>query len=193
MLKNKKKNSLPFRIVSIKTAKVIKRVKSANQNQGFSLVEVLIAIFVAVFIGVAAVSLLNARAVGITEKADTKEAETRAEEALSALSAVAPDLAVGGAFEVVSENTIRLNTCSDTTCDLIVFPDLTDSQRTSLAKGYPYGSTIPTTSQMTFIRRWRVEDVDSNYGLKKITVAILKSATDTSPIVIEETVVGINR
>ena len=192
-MKNKKKNPLPFRIVSVKTAKVIKRVKSENQEKGFSLVEVLIAVFVATLIGIGAVALLNARAVGINDKAETKEGETRAEEALSALTAVAPDLNAGGSFQVVSESAISLSACTLETCDYVVYPDATESQRTSLAKGFPYGSTIPSTSQMTFIRRWRVDEVDSNYGLRKITVAILKSETDTNPIVLEETVVGINR
>lgn len=192
-MKNKKKNPLPFRIVSVKTAKVIKKTKEQKSEKGFSLVEVLIAIFVAVFIGIAAVALLNARAVGINEKAETKEAETRAEEALSALSAVAPDLSSGGSFEVLSENKIRLSNCSAANCDYVLYPDVSDTQRTSLAKGYPYGSTIPTSSQMAFLRRWRVDDVDNSYGLKKITIAILKSETETSPLVIEETVVGVNR
>jgi type II secretory pathway pseudopilin PulG len=198
-----------------------KSVKTTKDNSsGFSLIEVLVAIFVAILIGLAAVSLLNSRAVGIEDKTTVQEAETRAEEALSALTAVAGDLPIGGSFEVERDAIALKERCTSKNCDYVLAPDMPEELRTSPAKGYAYQSTgvilhtedtievdggtkggvitgdddnLPKGHQVAFLRRWRVDEVDGSYNLRKITVAIFKDEKSTSPMVLEESIIAINR
>ena len=122
-----------------------------------------------------------------------QEAQTRAEEALSALTAIGPDLPIGGSFGVLDDNKLKISACSDQTCDFVLLPDVPENQRLSFAKGFPYSSALPDGSQKFFLRRWRVDEVDGNYNLRKITVAILKDENTNEPVVLEETTIGINR
>ena len=166
-------------------------VKKNNAGSGgFSLLEVVIAVFVGSIIGIAALSLLNARAVSVLENQDVQEAETRAEEALSSLTAVASDLPVGGSFIVLDEdNKIKLDSdCTDQTCDYVLLPSPPENQRTSPAKGFPFSSSVPEGSQVLFLRRWRVDETDGEYGLRKITVAVLKDENSKAPIILEDAI-----
>lgn len=170
------------------------KIKNNQASRGFTLLEALIAVFIVTIIGIAALSLLNVRAVGVLDNKDSQEAETRAEEALSGLVAIAQDLEVGGTFQVVADSKIRISgECTDQTCDYVLIPAVPDYQRTSPAKGYPFTSPIPDGSQVLFLRRWSIEDTNSDYGLRKITVAVMKNAESDQPMLLEDTVVAITR
>ena len=170
----------------------IKKVR-LGQEKGFSLLEIVLAIFISLLIAVAALSLLNTSAIGNEDKQLVVEAETRTEEALSALSAVVTDLPEMESFTVLEDNVIRPLNCQPQSCDYVVFPETNESFRTSSAKGIPYGSPLPEGSEIRFIRRWRIQVVEGNYNLRRITVAVLKSEQDDKPIVLEETIVGVDR
>lgn len=163
-------------------------------QSGFSLIEVVIAIFVATLIGIAAVSLLKVRAGGIEDTETVQRAENSTEEALSALTATAADLAVGGSFSVDRSGKVDLGNCTAQTCDLVLSTDAIEDQRTSPAKGVPYGQAgIRGKEPPLFVRRWRVDDIDGNYQLRKITVAVFKDEKSIDPIVIEESTVGVTK
>ena len=165
-----------------------------NISAGFSLLEVVVAIFIATLIGLAALSLLNARAVGVLDNQDVQEAETRAEEALSTLTAIAPDLQIGGSFEVIGDNRVKVTgDCDDQSCDYVLFPAAPENLQTSPAKGFPYSTKIPEGSQIMFLRRWRVDETDSEYGLRKITLAVLKTVKSDQPMVLEDAIEPLSR
>ncbi len=163
-----------------------------NQT-GASLLEVVIAIVIGLAVGITGLYMLNARVLSVEDGRVTNEAENAGEEALSALSGSAPALVSGGSFTAVSDNILTLSACTTSTCDYVLLPDISSSWRTSPSKGYPYGSPIPTGYSVAFFRRWRVEDVNPTYNLRKITVAILKDEDDNKPSLIAETTIKILR
>lgn len=164
---------------------------SSSKQSGFSLMEVLVAIFVALLIGIIAVSLLSARAASVHDNATVQEAETRAEEAISALSAIANELPIGGSFENAGDNEINPLACSAQTCDFVLLSDTLP--RSSSAKGVPYSTELPQGTEKMFLRRWRVDEVDADYKLRKISVAIVKDENDEMPVVLEETIIAVDR
>ena len=174
-----------------------------SRDKGFSLLEVLVAIVVVSLIGLAAVALLKACAAGLEDNATVQEAQTSAEEALSALTAGARSLPEGGSLVDLGDARIRPSPCDAQFCDFVLTPDLPASERTSPAQGYAYpnnpvcsGGTCampPAGYQFAFVRRWRVDVVNSDYRLRKITVAILKDESSAQPIVLQETVVALGQ
>ena len=174
------------------------------RDSGFSLLEVLVAIVVVSLIGLAAVALLNARAAGLEDNATVREAQTSAEEALSAVTAGARNLPEGGSLVDLGDARIRTLPCDAQFCDFVLTPDLPASERTSPARGYAYPNNPvcsgracavvpPSGYQFAFVRRWRVDVVNSDYRLRKITVAILKDESSAQPIVLQETVVALEQ
>lgn len=161
-----------------------------NSMRGSSLIEVVIAIVIGLGIGVTGLYVLNARVVSVDNVRVTKEAENAGEEALSGLSAVASDLAPGGSFTVINDGVLTISSCSVADCDYVLEPDIDATQRTSPAKGFPWGSAIPNGFRVAFLRRWRVVDVNTNYRLRNVTVALLKDEADTKPSLIVETTVS---
>lgn len=175
-----------------------------SRDNGFSLLEVLVAIVVVSLIGLAALALLNVRAAGLEDNATVQEAQTSAEEALSALTAGARNLPAGGSLVDIGDARIRTLPCDAQFCDFVLTPDAPEGERTSPARGYPYatnpaciGSACapapPVGYQFAFVRRWRVDVVNSDYRLRKITVAILKDENSAQPIVLQETVVALGQ
>ncbi|MCY7375276.1 MAG: hypothetical protein LH472_04810 [Pyrinomonadaceae bacterium] len=168
-------------------------MKNSKNQTGSALIEVLLASVIGIAISLAAMYVLKGAIVATEDNRAAEESKNTAEDALSSLSAVAPDLSVGGSFTAISDNVLTLAPCTALTCDYVLFPDVDSSLKTSLAKGYPFGSPIPTGSNIAYLRRWRVEDTDADYNLRQIRVAMVKNETDTKPVFIMETVVLMKR
>ncbi len=164
-----------------------------KNQRGSALIEVLLASVIGIMISLAAMYVLKGAIVATEDNRAAEEAKTTAEDALSSLSSIALDLAVGGSFTAISDNVLTLAPCSASTCDYVLFPDVDSSLKTSLAKGYPFGSPIPNGSNVAYLRRWRVEDTDADYNLRKIKVAMVKNETDAKSVFTMETVVLMKR
>ncbi len=170
-------------------------MKKSNEHseRGATLLEVVVAIMIGLVIGVTGLYVLNAKVLSVEDVRVSKDAENAAEEALAGLSAVSADLAVGGSFTAINDNVLTLSSCTVETCDYVLEPDIEAARRTSFGKGFPYGTPVPTGYTAAFLRRWRVEDENPTYRLRKVTVAILKGESDTKPVLIAETTVHLSQ
>ena len=158
---------------------------------GFTLTETVIAIVVGALILLCVIRLFGVTAKTTEDNSVTQAAELRAEEGLSALTAVASQLSPGGTFARVGDTDIQLvSECGPSTCDLVFDPEPSLSERTSIAGGVPYGGRAPEGSTLMFVRRWQVEDIRSgDYSLRKVTIAVQRKDVDTTPAVLEETII----
>lgn len=164
-------------------------------NKGFSLIEVIIAIAVGVIIVVIASSLLLTRSKTIDNVTTTKAAENVSEDALSVLSSKASGLILLESYSPVDESTISVSECTEKTCDFILEPDASVELKTSPAGGVLFSTNYvpPIGHRVVFLRRWRVNELNTEYSLRRIGVAILINLESTSPISLQETTVAINR
>lgn len=104
--------------------------------------------------------------------------------------------ASGGTFSVNADGSITLTgACDDSTCDLVVEPSPALTARTSPAAGLPWSQrdALPAGALRTFVRRWRVDNVDAARGLRRITVSVLVDEQATQPLSMrdEEAVVSV--
>jgi len=170
----------------------MRKRKLRSGQEGVTIVEVLLSALIGMAICVAGLYVLNAKVLSVESSRVTKEAENAGEESLSALSATASVLTVGGSFTAVNDNVLSLSPCTSQTCDYVLQPDIPSASRTSPAKGFPYGSATPTGYAVAFLRRWRVEDENTSYRLRKITIAVLRDENDTKPSLIAQTTITVN-
>jgi type II secretory pathway pseudopilin PulG len=100
---------------------------------------------------------------------------------------------IPASFTLNADNTITLTgqNCSSTTCDMVLTPetDLPLNQKTSIAAGVRWlivntSGAPPAGSVRRFVRRWRVDTVDSALGLRRITVVVLRDTTSTEPLAV---------
>ena len=161
-----------------------------KKDCGFTLIELLIVVIILSLVGLGFVALFNQRAKSQEEKNQAAAAFAGAESALEVLSSLSNEtLAVGGSFSLAADRKINITgACSPQTCDWLVIPT---PNTDSIAKGYPYVSgQVPEYAKTVLLRRWLVEDVDANLGLKRVTVAVVVDEQNNAPLAIEQTVVG---
>ena len=158
------------------------------------MVEVLIACLIGMVVISITLLIVQARYNSLYEQAVSQDARESAESALSALSAVSGSLTVGGTFDLQSDNKIALTgNCTAAFCDYVFAPDAPDAQKTSFARGVPFGTSVPAGSSVKFLRRWKVEEENTNYKLRKITVVVAAGIEDIRPSVAYKTIVPTNR
>jgi type II secretory pathway pseudopilin PulG len=167
----------------------MKMKKNTRSAAGFTLVEALVAVVVFILIGLLATYLLSSNARSV-ENVETAEAVTNAaEEALTHVTGIVGDLPQGGPFELDREN-IQITGCTSQNCDIVLEPAVTDPQLlTSPAKGIPFSPKYepPTGYTIKFYRMWRVDDVDTDYRLRELTVVIIDDLTKNEPLLVQKT------
>ena len=166
--------------------------RNGQSEKGFTLVEALVAVAVFIMIGVLAAYLMSANARTVDNIATAESVTSSAEEALSRLIGSAGMLPPGGAFSQDGEG-IRITGCTPQTCDIVLDPVPDASRLTSPANGVPYAERYvpPSGYSVKYYRLWRVDDIDSDYKLRQITVAIVNDTKATEALLIQKTQVGI--
>lgn len=165
-----------------------------KNEAGSALVEL---VFCAVIIAIA-VMFIGSYLVRFSVSSEISETGERArafsDDALNALTSLpASQLPTESSFNL-NGNALEITApCSVNTCDYITLAPvygLNLGSRDSIARGKLYDSSpLPDA----FLRRWKVENVDNDLKLKKITVVILRDETSTTPLRIESTIQGFNR
>lgn len=166
-------------------------MKMNESSRGFTLIELLICVVLMAIMGVALVAVFNQRAKNEEEKALAAAAAAGAENALEVLSGLPKEqLVAGGSFTSGDDRTINITSeCSSQTCDWLVIPG--GESDASPAKGFPFTpEKDPPEGKTVLLRRWMIEDVDANLGLKRITVVVASDIQNTAPLAIEKGVVG---
>lgn len=164
------------------------KIKS-NEENGFSLIELLIVVVLISVIGLVVLGAFSGKARKSEDDARADAAMTGASSALEALSQLdESELGDGGSFRLGPDRTIETDQCTLQTCDWLVLPSPNNDSK---AKGYPYESGVnPPRTKIVLLRRWRVDDIDTNLGLKEITVVVLTDIESKSPISIKKTRIG---
>lgn len=165
--------------------------KLSSNEKGFSLIELLIAIVIFMFVCYALTVMIFSRSIVADRIAASRSASDEAENALTALAAIPySNLQLGGSFSVVDEGRITNTGCTAQTCDSIYEPT-PPGQMTSPAKGVPYGTSLDANLYTRkFVRRWKVEQFDAELRLKRVTVAVLDDEDSSAPLVMQSTIVG---
>jgi prepilin-type N-terminal cleavage/methylation domain-containing protein len=159
-------------------------------EKGFSLIELLIVVVLISVIGLIVLGAFSGKARKSEDDERAKTAMVGASSALEALSQVDESaLGDGGSFALGPDRTIEIiGECTPQTCDWLALPSPNND---SIAKGYPYEPGVnPPATKTVLLRRWRIDDVDVNLGLKEITVAVLTDIESKSPISIKKTRIG---
>lgn len=165
-------------------------MKTNKSPRGFTLIELLICVVILALIGIGFVAVFSQRAKNEEEKSLAAAAAAGAETALEVLSGLPKEQLVGGgSFTLGNDRTISITgACSPQNCDWLVIPG---TNTDSIAKGFPYApGAEPPFAKTVLLRRWLIEDVDVNFGLKRITVVVASDASSVAPLAIEKAVVG---
>lgn len=165
-------------------------MKRNKEARGFTLIELLICVVILALIGVGFVAVFSRRAMSEEEKNRAAAAAAGAETALEVLSGLPKELlAGGGSFTVGDDRTINIRSaCSPQNCDWLVIPG---TNTDSIAKGFPFApGAEPPFAKTVLLRRWLIEDVDANFGLKRITVVVAPDESSVAPLAVEKAVVG---
>lgn len=160
-----------------------------STTAGFTLVEVLIVVVLLVLIAGSLGLIFLGRAKNAEESNLARIAQTGADNALEALSNLPREkLPAGGSFEMRGDTEIEITDgCSADICDWLTVP-LND--RDSPAKGVYYRSdTPPENFKSVLLRRWRVDDLDTALGLKRITVVVSSPDNPQNPLAMYRTTV----
>jgi len=172
-------------------------MKQNNNERGMSVIEVMFCAVIALAAIFMATNLLISGSQS-TELSDLgARARISADDALATLrSQPGGNLSAGGSFVVIDSSTIEVTApCSAATCDYITLDQSSETiEHKSPANGYSYDampSRVP--ANQILLRRWRIEDVDSELNLKRITVVVLTDKNSTFPLRIETAVIGLNR
>ena len=167
-------------------------VKKINQK-GMSIIELMFCAAIILF----AVLVINKTLLTGSQSIEISDLGQRArvatDDALTALgSQPAANLASGGSFYVEDLNTIRMTApCSISTCDYVLLNQSSETtELKSPANGVPYTSPAPADS---LLRRWRVENLDDELNLKRLTIVVVPDENSVEPIRIETAVIGLNR
>lgn len=168
-----------------------------NKESGMTIIEVMFCAVISLAAIFVATNLLIAGSQS-TELSDLgQRARIAADDALDTLgSQPAANLPAGGSFAVIDSSTIELTaSCNAATCDYITLDQNSEAiEHPSPANGYSYDAMPSRVSANNILlRRWRVEDVDSELNLKRITVAVMPDKNSTFPLKIETAIVGLNR
>lgn len=157
-------------------------------QKGFSMVELMITLIASLIVTACLLSLLGSNSGAARANADAQELETRADEALAAISAAVAGVPDGGTFSVTGEGNFNAITapCTTAYCDYVSFPDAPENERTSIAKGL----ISPAGRDVIYVRRWRIDTTNTDYQLRRIVVAIFKTADDTKPLFVQQTTIG---
>lgn len=163
-----------------------------KSEKGFTLVEALIAVMVFILIGTLAAYLMTANARSVENAANAEAVTIAAEEALSQLIGNAATLPAGGSFEEKGEE-ISVNGCTPQTCDIVLDPAPDATMLTSPAKGIPYveGYQPPTGYTVRYYRLWRIDDIDTEYKLRQVSVAVVDKLKTSEALLIQKTQVGV--
>lgn len=168
-----------------------KNYQIKNTENGFSLIELLIVVVLISIVAVFVLSAFNGRARKTEDQSRAESALIGASSALEALSQLdESQLTSGGSFVLGPDRTIQLSRdqCTRETCDWLILPSPNNDSK---AKGYPYDPGVnPPLGKTVLLRRWRIDDVDVNLGLKEITVAVLTDIESRTPISIKKSRVG---
>lgn len=165
-------------------------MKNKHKQKGFSFIELLVVVILLALVATSFALIFNRKAKLYDDRDTAAAASAAAENAIENLRNLSrSELPVGGSFTVAGDNEIILNeSCNPSTCDWLVIPD---GNVESPAKGRTYQDEIPE-GQTVLLRRWLVEDIPGDLGLRRITVAVLTNQNSTKPISIIQTVKGEN-
>ena len=161
-----------------------------DKQKGFSYIELIVVVVLISLVALGFSVIYNKKAKLREDKDVAATAMAAAENALENLSNLSDEeLQPGGTFSVVNEKENKIEItgkCNTTNCDWLVIPgDASNSPAKGMlfTKEKPEGKTV-------LLRRWLIEDVSAELGLKKITVAVLTDYDASQPIRIYSTVRG---
>jgi type II secretory pathway pseudopilin PulG len=166
--------------------------RNRKSESGFTLVEALVAVAVFILIGVLSAYLMTSNVRSVENNATAEAVTNTAEEALSQLIGSALTMQEGGSFELRGEE-IQVGACTPQTCDIILDPAPGATMLTSPAKGIPFVEDYvpPQGYSVRFYRLWRVDEIDAEYKLRQITVAIVPKLKTSEALLIQKTKVGV--
>lgn len=159
-------------------------------ERGVGLIEAVIGILVIAIVSLVGMQLLRVQAEVMLLADRSAKAEAAAKGALDDLSSrSAAMLPAGGSFTVNADGSFAaLGTCSDTYCDLVVRNQtpLTGAQQGEVFAAPWNGGVAPANTDLIYVRRWRVDDLDVARGRKRITIAIFPNGL-LEPFVVRRT------
>jgi prepilin-type N-terminal cleavage/methylation domain-containing protein len=169
----------------------MKQVKIKRSERGFSLIEVLFAVVVFTLVAYALTAMLFSRTLVTERLMASKAAVDSADNALNALTSQPyASLSVGGSFTVIDEGSIGLQSCTEQTCDFIIEPVTAPEESPARGVKWQSGYTPPDGARIVYLRRFRIEDVDAELGLRRLTVAVLTDENADKPLIMQSTIVG---
>ena len=163
-------------------------MKKIKNQAGFTLVELAVIVVLIALVGIGFGLIFNRKAKLYEDRDTAATAAAGAENALEILSNLPNSrLPSGGTFRLEADNKISITgSCETTSCDWLVIPG---NRTDSLVKGMTYQTAIPE-GKTVLLRRWLIEDVNAELGLKRITVVVAADANSELPISIFTAVRG---
>ncbi len=178
-------------------------MKVKSFEKGFTLTELAIAVVGFSIIGLTLAVFAVSRSNSVENVLSVgKSASDSAESGLKRLAGVSYSLltpTTSFAKVLADDGTIDYGTivpadCTESNCDFVLEPPDAMGTPTSIAGGIRWqsGYSPPVNVLVAYLRRWSIEEYDTDLKLRKITMVVLSSEQSDKPLVVVETIVGGN-